>query len=323
MPNKDLAQDSCWIYSAEIFCWVEQYFCGHCLNVKYFIVLMVHWVYVLECEDEYLYVGETTRLFRRFNEHLQSRGGSNTIKHKPHKLIGLYKVNENHSFIKYRNTIKSCEYNRFIIDNWGNEGDNLLIENHITERFFYEKRDNYCYGGGSEWYKVRGGKYTRETLDDIVSKYKWASEKDGRTYYARNPIESIQIDNIVDRPLCKCHCPSEVKLSKDKTKIYFECSLKNVWGDFFSDLQVDTPCDFWQLYTGDKEVKKQYDIVKSRSMENWVSKIPLSMYKINPEPCISCSKIGYLTIFNNGARRLCQSCILHKYESLKEIYDTF
>ena len=164
---------------------------------------MVHWVYVLECEDDYLYVGETIRLFRRFNEHLRSRGGSNTIKHKPIKLIGLYKVNENHSFMRYRNTIKSGEYNRFILDDWENEGDNLLIENHITERFLYERRENDCYGGGLEWYKIRGGKYTRETLDDTVAMYKWASEKEGRMYNARNPVESIPVDTIVDRPLCK------------------------------------------------------------------------------------------------------------------------
>jgi predicted GIY-YIG superfamily endonuclease len=283
---------------------------------------MVHWVYVLECEDDYIYVGETTRLFRRFKEHLRNRGGSNTIKHKPYKLIGLYKVNENYSFMKYRNTIKSGEYNRFILDDWENDGDNLLIENHITERFLYERRENKIYGCGAEWYKVRGGKYTRETLDETVASYKLASEKKGRHFNSSNPINFIPIDTIVDRPLCKCDCPSEVKLSKDKTKIYFVCALKNVWGDFWSDLQVNTPCDFWQLYTDDKDVKKQHEVVKARSKENWISNIPLSIYKIHPEPCISCSKTEYLAIFNDGTRRLCQQCILKNYDLLKEKYDT-
>jgi predicted GIY-YIG superfamily endonuclease len=282
---------------------------------------MVHWVYVLECEDDYLYVGETTRLFRRFNEHLRSRGGSNTINHKPQKLIGLYKVNENYSFLRYRNTIKSGEYNRFILDDWENDGDNLLIENHITERFLYERRENDYYGGGLEWYKVRGGKYTRKTLDDTVATYKWASEKEGRTCIARNPVESIPIDTIVDRPLCKCWCPSEVKLSKDKTKIYFVCALKNVWGGFCSDLQVDTPCDFWQLYTDDKEAKTQYEVVKARSRESWILDIPLCIQSQTEKQCVSCSKTGYLAIFNRGTRRLCQTCILNKYDSLKEKYD--
>ena len=281
---------------------------------------MVHWVYVLECEDDYIYVGETARLFRRFNEHLKSRGGSNTLKHKPNKLIGLYKVNENHSFMMYRNAVQSGEYNRFIVDDWENDGDNLLIENHITERFLYERRENNSYGGGLEWYKVRGGKYTRQSMDDVVAMYKWVSEKEGRVCYARNPIQSIPVDSIVDRPLCKCHYPSEVKLSKDKTKIYFVCALKNVWGDFFSYLQIDEPCDFWKLYTEDKQVKEQYKVVQSRSKEKWVLNIPSSMYKINPEPCISCNKTGYLPIFNSGVKRLCQTCLCTKYDDLKGKY---
>ena len=272
---------------------------------------MVQWVYVLECEDDYIYVGETTRLFSRFSEHLKSRGGSNTIKHKPKKLIGLYTVNENHSFMRYRNAVQSGEYNRFLIDDWDNNGDNLLIENHITERYFYERRKN------DSWYKVRGGKYTRQTMDDTVDMYKWA---EGRTCNAKNPIERIPVNSIVDRPLCKCQCPSEVKLSKDKTKIFFVCALKNVWKDFFSDLIIDKPCDFWKLYTEDKKVKEQYEVVKTRSREHWVLNIPLSMYKIHPEPCISCKKTDYLAIFNNGTRRLCQPCITTKYDDLKGTY---
>jgi len=283
---------------------------------------MVHWVYVLECEDDYIYVGETTRLYIRLTEHMLSRGGSNTSKHKPRKLIGLYKVNENHSFLRYRNSIKSGEYNRFILDDWDSDGDNLLIENRVTERFLYERRNNTLYGSGSEWYKVRGGKYTREKMDETVDMYKWASEKEGRFCQATNPTSRIPDDTIVDRPLCKCHYPSEVKLSKDKTKIYFVCALKNVWDNLYSFIRIDTPCDFWQLYTGDKEVKADYEIVKARSKESWILNIPLSLYKINPQACISCSRTGYLAIFNNGTRRLCQPCILKKYDILKEKYDT-
>jgi predicted GIY-YIG superfamily endonuclease len=219
---------------------------------------MVHWVYILECEDDYIYVGETRRLFRRFTEHLKSRGGSNTIKHKPKKLIGLYKVNENHSFMMYRNAIQSGKYKKHILNEWENDGDNLVIENHMTERFLYERRDNDSYGGGSEWYKVRGGKYTRQTMDETVAGYKWASEKEGRNHWARNPIEYIPVSSIVDRPLCKCNNPSEVKLSKDKSKVYFVCSVKNVWGDSFLDLQINKPCDFWQLYTEDEKLKTEF-----------------------------------------------------------------
>jgi predicted GIY-YIG superfamily endonuclease len=283
---------------------------------------MGHWIYVLECEDDYIYIGETRRLYRRFTEHLTSRGGSNTNKHKPYKLIGLYKVNENHSFMKYRNTIKSGQYNRFILDDWEEDADNyLLIENRITERFLYERRENDCYGGGLEWYKVRGGKYTRETLEEIVDRYKGASEKEGREYMSRNPIESIPVDTIVDRPLCKCNYPSEVKLSKDKSNIYFVCALKNVWGDFFSDLEINKSCNFWELYTDDREIKHNYEIVKAMSKEKWILNLPLTVYKNNPESCISCGNSDYIGIFNNGVRRVCQTCIVKNYSSLKEEYE--
>ena len=268
---------------------------------------MVHWVYVLECEDNYIYVGETTRLYRRFAEHINGRGSTNTMKHSPYRLAGLYKVNDNFSFMRYRNTIKSGDYNKFIFDDWDNEGDNLAIENHITERYMYERRNNKGrFGEGSEWYKVRGGRYTRDQMDEMGICNK------------KNPIETISVDDIVDRPLCKCDYLSEVKLSNDKQTIYFVCALKNVWGDFFSDLEVDSPCDFWQPYTGDKDIKAQYEIAKSKSRESWLTNVPLSLYKINPESCISCNKKGYVPIYNNGVRRLCQSCIVKKYQELKK-----
>ena len=62
---------------------------------------MVHWIYVLECDDDYIYIGETTRLFRRFREHIYHNGAVNTTRHTPQRLIGLYKVGDNYSFYKY------------------------------------------------------------------------------------------------------------------------------------------------------------------------------------------------------------------------------
>ena len=282
---------------------------------------MVNWIYVLECDDNYIYVGETQKLYQRLNQHVKNRGCASTVKHKPKKLIGLYKVNDNYSFMMYRNAIKSGEYNKFIIADWNDvDGDHLLIENHITERFIHERKNNNCYGNGLEWYKVRGGKYTYESLDETVYINKWASEKEGRIAHARTHIESIPEENIVDRPLCKCNIPAEVKLSKDKTKIYFVCSLKNVWDNFFTGININEPCDFWKMYTEDNKIKKQYDIIKTRSKENWITNIP-EKYSSTNSACISCNKYDYLGVYNKGTRRLCQSCLLTKYDSLKKEYD--
>jgi predicted GIY-YIG superfamily endonuclease len=96
---------------------------------------MVHWIYVLECEDNYLYVGETTRLFRRFSEHRYGRGGVNTGAHKPDTLVALYKVADNYSFLQHRSHILQNDFNKDIIDEWGSDDSaNLEIENHIAGR---------------------------------------------------------------------------------------------------------------------------------------------------------------------------------------------
>lgn len=283
---------------------------------------MVHWVYVLECEDDYVYVGETTHLFKRFHQHLRGAGSHNTANHSPKKLIGLYNIAANESFRHYRNAVRANEYNHFILDSWGEEiGDYLRFENHITERFFYERKDNDCYGGGLEWYKVRGGKYTRSTMDETVNLYKWASEREERFMRARNPIEDRPLEEIVDRPLCKCDNPSEVKLSRDKKTLYFVCALKNLWIDSFIGLCIPKPCDFWSVYVDDVDVKIQYRQIQEHARESWVTHIPAT-HSWRADPCVNCNRREYLPIYASGARSVCQSCFAKKYSDLKIKYDT-
>jgi hypothetical protein len=62
------------------------------------------------------------------------------------------------------------------------------------------------------------------------------------------PINGLLPDDIVDRPLCHCGMPCEVKLSNNKSCIYFVCALKNVWSDFYSCIEVSDPCDFYSVY---------------------------------------------------------------------------
>lgn len=284
---------------------------------------MVHWIYVLECEDDYIYVGTTTRLYRRFTEHLTGNGSINTNRHKPEKLIGLYKVSDNYSFLKYRNKIiTKNEYSRFLIEDWGEEdGGNLEVENHLTEMYFYERKDNDCYGGGSEWYKVRGGKYTRQFLENIVEGYKNASENEGVSFFAHNPISNIDISNIVDRPLCNHRYPCEVKISKDKKYIYFICPLKNVWDNFYDYIDVESACDFYKIYDEDIYIKKQYEINIERLKEPLFLNIPKLPNKYEMEKCVMCDKLDYEPIYTYGSiRKLCQHCLGHKYDAIKDKY---
>ena len=285
---------------------------------------MVHWIYVFECEDDYIYVGTTTRLYRRFTEHIRGNGSINTDRHAPEKLIGLYKVSDNYSFLKYRNNIiKKNEYNKFLIENWGLEegSGNLEIENHITERYFYERKDNDYYGGGLEWYKVRGGKYTRQSLENIVEGYKNAGKNEDVSFIASNPISSIDINSIVDRPLCNHNYPCEVRLSKDKKCIYFICSLKNLWDNFYNSIDVELSCEFYKIYTEDIYVKKQYEINTERLKEPLFLNIPKLPNKYEMEKCVMCDKLDYEPIFAYGCiRKLCQHCISHKYDVIKDKY---
>mgnify|MGYP001288754881 CR=1 FL=1 len=88
----------------------------------------MHWIYVIECENNIIYVGETHRLFSRLKEHCKKHTGSVTTHSVvPKKLIGLFRL-EN---------IKKKEA--------------LDFENLITEMIMKEKKENF--------YKVFGGKY--------------------------------------------------------------------------------------------------------------------------------------------------------------------
>jgi predicted GIY-YIG superfamily endonuclease len=269
---------------------------------------MVRWIYVLECEDENIYIGQTTRLFRRFNEHINGNGSVNTGIYLPEKLVGLYKVGDNDSFIKYRTEIvKNGDFNRFTIYDWGSdeETNHLDVENHFTELYLClraktDDSHNFMYNDG-QWRKIKGGKYTKELV--------------------LNPTRNVDSKYIIDRPCCYCGYPCEVKISKDNKTIYYVCSLKNVWDDFFDGFEIGTPCDYYKIYEEDAMIKKQYELNTKKLGESWLMNVPKSAYKIHPEPCIKCYKENYMPTYAFGVtRRLCQSCFTNKYEDLVKQY---
>lgn len=264
---------------------------------------MVHWVYIIECEDNYIYVGETTRLYRRMNEHQSGGGSVNTGRHKPNFLVGLYKVADNESFFDYRLSINSGYYDRDIIDTWGdNDSSYLDVENHFTELLMRlrskENNHNFMFDDG-EWWKVRGGKYTKPIFPGTKS-----------------PIIDIKDDFLIDRPCCHCQYPAEVKISRDKNCIYFVCALKNAWKDFSPGLDYAEPCDFYQVYKDDVYLKKQYEINMIHLKESWVQNLPIAFGK-----CIKCKEEEYNMIFVKGKRQVCEPCFGKYYEELKKEFD--
>jgi predicted GIY-YIG superfamily endonuclease len=187
--------------------------------------MVMHWVYVLKNDaGGNIYVGETTRLYRRWHEHQAGRGGINTSNSNFNRLIGLYKVPTNTAFLSYRETFinncfqKECEEWELDVE----KCDATTFENLITEQYMFHYPEVY----------VRGGKYT-----------------------IPNKFYNI-INANIDRPLCHCGYPCEVKIKIDKTKVYFVCPLP-AWDEFYDGIELDEPCNFWQEF---KEYRISRDI---------------------------------------------------------------
>ena len=125
------------------------------------------WVYSLECEDKVIYVGETDSIFIRLNQHYLSKGSKVTKKHRPIRLLGLYKVSD--SFRNYNQCLKKLG------------GDNKKLNEkleYLIFRLFEKHFPNYT---------VYGATHCR-LIDNLIH------ERQLR------PFCSI-------RPVCKCGIP--------------------------------------------------------------------------------------------------------------------
>ena len=193
----------------------------------------MHWVYILRCEDDYYYVGETRRLYRRFWEHQAGIGGLNTSTYSPEEIVAIYKVNTICKFMdynKYVNKIldgiwyenyKGFKLRDFNEDNEDDDYDNLCAENNIAECLMIHKKD--------EWNKIRGGKYIKFDIE-----YKYPDN-----------------NYIKDLPLCKCGLPCDIRKNENKNYLYFRCAKKNIREEINI---VDESCNFFMEYTKDKQL---------------------------------------------------------------------
>jgi len=277
----------------------------------------MHWVYILRCEDDYFYVGATSRLYRRFWEHLKGNGGINTYVHSPQQIVAIYKVNVICKFVDYNNYINKILDHNYEIDgssyanlelnNWddkeeGGEDDKLYAENNIAECLMTHKKN--------KWNKIRGGKYIRFDIE-----YKYPDNND-----------------IKDLPLCKCGLPCDIRKNEYKNYLYFRCSKKNMWDKLKKIFDIDDePCNFFMEYTKDKQVKiQENNKFKERSnklKELFKKSFWLKNVEINdrnyPKQCIGgCNRTSEsikLTYFNEK-RNLCFDCFIEKNEELKNKY---
>ena len=268
----------------------------------------MRWVYILECENNYFYVGETKRLFRRFWEHDGGKGGLNTTLHPPKNIVAIYKLSKMGKFFNYNYKVKNDEhddtyniyFNRggIVKDfNLNDEDDtefiydNLWVENCILEKMMINNKDN--------WLNFRGGKYV----------------KPDNNY-------SFPINNFVtELPMCFCNLPCDVNKNEDEDFLYFRCAKKNMWNDFKRTFNInDEPCSFFKKYNDDFYVKKYeklkcivFDLTKkSPWLENLVG--------CHFEYCIGgCGKNydeSYTLQYYEKPINLCFDCFITKNDEL-------
>jgi len=253
------------------------------------------WIYILKCEDDYFYVGQTMRLYTRFWEHKSGNGSLNTSIYKPENIVAIYKINIISNFIKYNNLIENEYDNSNILKFWDTTEDesyNFIAENYITECLMINRND---------WTKIRGGKYTRFDID-----YKF-------------PINV----NIKDLPLCKCGLPCDIKKNKDI--LFFRCAKKNMWEDLKNKFKInEEPCPFYMKYTKTKDNDFKLKLNEYRNTlkelfkksSHWLNNIEI----YDKEGCIDCREDNNLLTWNDNKIRLCINCFKYNNDELSQKY---
>lgn len=204
---------------------------------------MMHWIYVLKCKNDTLYVGETKNLYSRLYQHNNKKGSKHTIESPPDNLIALYKVQSLYRFLQFSREIAKEVPNVTIIEElldefhmteWNNKDWARTMEDFITE---YLLSSNVC---------VNGGKFVNENKYSLKRTF----ENKDFTYF----------------PRCHCGLPCDVhmKVAKVKNskyyKIFFMCSLKNIWDamrEQFTVFSLQVPCSFYQECTNGLEYRIQ------------------------------------------------------------------
>lgn len=224
-----------------------------------------HYVYILKCKKSPLsaqeddkkekssifYVGETSWLSLRMDQHFNHQGGATTSFYKPKKVVAVYDIDDLIDFFAYDRRINYyltketyCKkkefinmaltyyrsYDKMIFDS---VDDNLNCENFIAERIILHlnggimtnvlKIDNI---------PVRGGQYT----PPIGFESKWIYTP----IFCQEKLETL--------PVCKCGLPCTVRLHKDGKDVYFKCAKIDLSSAPIKNNIAKQVCDFNQIY---------------------------------------------------------------------------
>ena len=276
----------------------------------------MRWVYILECEDNYFYVGETKRLFKRFWEHGSGNGGLNTSLHAPINIVAIYKLNKMGKFFDYAQQIKNNDYGdnfniyfnrKNIIDdfNLNDEDtsefmyDNLQIENCIIEKLMISYKD--------DWLNFRGGKYTNPNCN-----YDFPTN-----------------DLVTDLPMCCCGFPCDVNKNEDDNSLYFRCAKKNMWDGFKQNFEIDDePCNYYKKFD-DTNYRNNLEVLKNKlektkqtvfeltKKSQWLENLSGNYYEFCVGGCNKRFNENYTIRYNKKAINLCFDCFIQKNDELK------
>jgi hypothetical protein len=267
----------------------------------------MYWIYILRCEDGYYYVGQTSRLFRRFWEHDTGFGSINTNIYKNQEIVAIYKANKICKFTEYIDCIETDNYNmlRYFLKKFNQDYDEdyedydiLEAENNIAERLMLNKED---------WFKIRGGKYIKFNVD-----YKYP--------------ENIYLKDL---PLCNCGLPCDIKKNEENDYLFFRCPKKNMWKKFREIFNINEyPCEFFMKYTQDKNLRlkieeRKIQIQKLFKESSWLDNVETDDGNYNPciGGCCRTSKSIKLS-YKNIKRNLCYDCFLEKNKKLMITYSS-
>jgi hypothetical protein len=268
------------------------------------------WIYILRCEDNYYYVGQTSRLYRRFWEHNGGNGGVNTSNYVPQEVVAIYKVSTLCKFFEYDRIVTNQIYDIYFnkvctqMDDFNiSKGDNdkydksyaEIVENDIAECLMISKKE--C------WEKIRGGKYTRFDVN-----YKFPENPD--------------VNNL---PLCHCGVPCDIRQNEEYEYLYFRCPKKNFWDDAKNKFDTAEPCNYFMKYTKDIDYRKDNELLKSRvfklvSISPWLNELVGCQFEF----CVGgCGKeySEYSTVrYSRRAINLCFDCFITKNDELRKKY---
>lgn len=265
------------------------------------------WVYILQCDNGYFYVGETSRLYRRIWEHENGMGGLNTYIHAPEKIVAIYPVHRLNKFFDYINLIKSKKYNIYFdrrirfMENFNNDEDeyydSLMVENNITEKMMLDNQEN--------WKKIRGGKYVRFDVE-----YKF-------------PHNNF----VKELPNCYCGFPCDVKQNEENNFLYFRCAKKNMWEQMRQVFDIDDkPCDFFMKYKNNSEYESEYEKLKLKvkmltSKSDWLKNLIDGHYEFCVGGCGKEYDEDNTVRYSRKAINLCFDCFIEKNEQLAKKYN--